>query len=313
MKRRPKIDYLDKHSLDGDAVSAREKLARVIAADPGRIGQVFRLTAQGMGVRQIADSMGLPNSNYVYLNWDLINACLDGKVSPRSISAQEKSLDMMDGLVARAGSVPSPALRRLGANRERVRAAYEAACEALRAREAVRGMRDGLPSFRGFAGIYVYSYNSLLNQPGPNVMFKVGVSRNVGERLRQQQLGPRDGYPEPMTVCRVYAGDGTLATEKYFHDHLKEAGHVNPNRGTPTNRTGTEWFKTNLDFLDELADSLGMITVYSRPVVEAGALDEGSTTSTSSTHCNGAAACLRLRQGERPALQHGIRKPQERI
>lgn len=301
MKRRTKVDYLEKNSLAGEPVSARDKLAWVIAADPGRIGQVFRLTAQGMGVREIADCLGLPNSNFVYLYWDLINACLDGKVSPVSVAAQEKAMAMMAGVVERAQAIPAPALRRLNTNRETVQAAYDAECEARGVREAARGVREGLPSFRGFAGIYVYSYASQLNQPGPNVMLKVGVSRNIGVRLRQQELGARGPVPERMVVCRVYAGNGTRPTEKYFHDHLNEAGHANPHPGTPTNRTGTEWFKTNLDFLDELAESLGMITVYSMPVVESGGLADASATSTSLTCWDSGPVCLRNRSQALPS------------
>jgi hypothetical protein len=71
--------------------------------------------------------------------------------------------------------------------------------------------------------------------------------------------------PEPLVLIRAYAtGDRDPAVvERRFHKLLETAGHENPRRsGSSSREVGREWFLTTEDFLDEIAETLELRTLY---------------------------------------------------
>ncbi|UCZ89101.1 GIY-YIG nuclease family protein [Gordonia sp. WA4-43] len=104
---------------------------------------------------------------------------------------------------------------------------------------------------------------------GENTLIKVGRAQDVVGRIEQHRSGARAHIPEPLITIRVYATDGrdVSAVERTFQGLLQTADHSNPRR-EPTkrgvrNEVGEEWYRTNRDFLDQIAAALELRTMCS--------------------------------------------------
>jgi hypothetical protein len=67
--------------------AVRDELERFILNDQSRLGQVYRLTRQGLSAREIAETLGVSTSNFVWNNSRIVDALLDGKLSYASAFA----------------------------------------------------------------------------------------------------------------------------------------------------------------------------------------------------------------------------------
>ena len=61
--------------------TVRDELERFILNDQSRLGQVFRLTRQGLTAKEIAEKLEVPTSNFVWNYSRIVDALLDGKLS----------------------------------------------------------------------------------------------------------------------------------------------------------------------------------------------------------------------------------------
>ncbi len=250
----------------------REELERFLAADQRRLGDVYRLTRQGLNADQIAERLNVATPGFVYSYRYQIDAALDGTVSS-SPTIQRQVLAALRSLLSRGRDVLSPAaLQLLQANQAAVERASEAddpASEALAAEEEQRSTSVSIDRLSGVAGIYAFSYGWYLESPVDpdhgNTLIKVGRAADVAARIRQYASGVRTHMPEPLVLVRVFSTGGRdlAETEKAFHLLLSTAGHSNPRRaGRPRSEVGKEWFLTNEDFLDAIAEILGLRTEY---------------------------------------------------
>lgn len=105
------------------------------------------------------------------------------------------------------------------------------------------------------AGVYVWTINAYLSlsDDRDQVWFRIGQSEDVLQRMRQHKQDVK--LPEPLLLCRVYSHSGhhPSVLEGKFHRICQTAQHT---RARVAGRD-REWFRTNLDFLDEFATNIG--------------------------------------------------------
>lgn len=126
---------------------------------------------------------------------------------------------------------------------------------------------------RGRVGVYVFTYPHYLRHPThpstesekilDRTLLKVGYADNgIVDRVNQETSGA--GVPEHRRILRAYlTSHGETRSgrefERLFHDLLDSAGHAGPKRNsTEYQRGGKEWFYTNVDFLDQVAQILNL-------------------------------------------------------
>lgn len=249
--------------------SPREELEQLIEGGEGRLSDVYRLTRQGLSPQQIADRLDVASFAFVYNNRRQIDAVLDGRPVTGPVFRRQ-TLGVFSTLIQRGrATLSSEAMRLLLSNRSAVESLgleEDPVTEANAAAEEEREAATTLADLEGRPGIYAFSYGWYLESPVDpergNTLIKVGQSVNVAQRIREHTSKARAHMPEPLTLIRVYSTDGhdVGAVEHGFHDLLRTAGHTNPRR---TGReVGVEWFLTNEDFLDMIAKTIGLRTLY---------------------------------------------------
>jgi hypothetical protein len=250
-------------------LSPREELEALIATDEGRIGDVFRLSAEGRTPQEIADQLNVASHAFVYNNRRQIDAVLDGRAVNGPVFRRQ-TIGVFSNLIKRGRtSLSAEAMKLLLANKAAVEAAgldEDPLSEATAAADEEREAASTLASLEGQSGIYAFSYGWYLESPVDpergNTLIKVGQSVNVAQRIREHTSKARAHMPEPLALIRVYSTEDRDAghLERGFHELLRTAGHSNPRR--IGREVGVEWFLTNEDFLDAIASTLGMRTLY---------------------------------------------------
>lgn len=252
-----------------DSTSPLEELERLLETDESRVGDVYRGLAGGQSAQEIADSLNIATSRFVYNYRRRIEALLHGEpVAGTSLRAEV--IGGFERQVQRGRTVLSgDAMALLLKNRASVEAGgddSDPVAEASANAEELEEAASTLLDLSGVPGIYAFSYGwyleSLVDPERGNTLIKVGKSGDIGQRIRELTSGARAHMPEPLALIRAYTLDdadlGSL--ESSFHDLLRTAGHNNPRR---TGReVGIEWFLTNEDFLDTIAQTLHLRTRY---------------------------------------------------
>ena len=122
-------------------------------------------------------------------------------------------------------------------------------------------------------GVYVFTYPHYLRHPThpsresekmpDRTLLKVGFAdHGILDRVNQETSGA--GVPEHRRVLRAYLttpgeSQSSRNIERRFHELLDSAGHAGPKRGsTEYQRGGKEWFYSNVDFLDRIAQLLDL-------------------------------------------------------
>lgn len=260
----------------GDAPSGNmapvDEIRELISTNEGRLGEVYRLTEQGMTPELIASQLNVATVGFVYAYRYQIQAALTGKPTTGT-ELRRQTVSALNSLLRRArGVLSTAALALLMANKAAVEAAgaeldptAEAKADNAEKNAAVHTLND----LNRVAGISAFSYGWYLESPVDaergNTLIKVGLATDVAERIRSYTSGVRTHMPEPLVLMRVYPTDdrNLVETEKTFHELLDTAGHANPRRsGTSKREVGKEWFLTNEDFLDSIAKALKLSTRY---------------------------------------------------
>ncbi|MFB9645433.1 GIY-YIG nuclease family protein [Microbacterium terregens] len=254
--------------LSETPLTPRQELEALLLTDKGRLGDVFNRA--GLEPEQVAADLNVSSPAFVYNQRRTIDAILDGRpvqgpVYRRQVLAtlrtqQARGRGILSPEAAELLAKNRAAVEAAGADEDSVQAAEEAAAEE---REA----GNTLVALEGVSGVYAFSYGWYLESPldpgRGNTLIKVGMSANVAERVRQHTRSARAHIPEPLALIRVYEAGvhGADYLEQAFHALLHAAGHDNPRR---TGReVGVEWFLTNADFLDTIARTIGLRTIYS--------------------------------------------------
>ena len=234
--------------------------------DGKRIGQVWKLSEQGLDPPRIAEKLEVLTSGFVSSNRRDIKAIEDG-ILPNAPTTAKQCASTLRGFVKRHQELLSD---------ESVSRLQEKADECTRrandpAKWEEEEQKTSAAEKDEVSGIYVYALPHYLRYPVENsdpendetddrTYLKVGMSENdVIKRFRQQR--GITALPEPPILLRIYVGsNGTDIgkVERKIHRHLAAADHVrNSERGA-----GQEWFLTHLKFLDATAELLGLKTHF---------------------------------------------------
>jgi len=109
------------------------------------------------------------------------------------------------------------------------------------------------------SGVYVYTFPTYFKNPvkkdPERFWLKIGRTEQVVE-MRIANQTRQTAMPEDPWILRVYQSDSFSITEleQTFHKMLISAGHTR----TEARHGGKEWFATNLEYLDQIAEILNL-------------------------------------------------------
>ena len=241
-----------------------KEVERALSEDETRLGEVWRLSQQGVSEEEIAKELNVKTTGMVYGTRRYIKAI------------REDILHLPQSRLRRCEKI----LRKFVKDHQErlspttVSLLQEKATEcARRANDPVRREEEEQKLERQTSaaeeeevpGIYVYALPHYLRYPieisendetDNRTYLKVGMSeRDAIKRFRQQR--GNTALPEPPILLRIYVGSNGMdiaEVERKIHRHLAHADHVrNSERGA-----GQEWFLTHLKFLDSTAELLGL-------------------------------------------------------
>ncbi|RQP12396.1 MAG: GIY-YIG nuclease family protein [Microbacteriaceae bacterium] len=260
--------------VDVLALPAADQIRILLERDGSRLGDIYRWELQGLTKPQMRDLVGAKDTAFIYSYEQIIDAALHGTVRAGGPTARRALVGALNSLIKKARAFPlsAEAIHLLSDRRALVEASTEGEDEASAAaaeQEEREYAAQTLADLEGVAGVYVFSYGWYLEHPADEsrdtTFFKVGRAVDVASRIREHMGGARTHMPEPLALVRVYSaegiGDRIAEVERKFHRLLTSAGHANP-RWAANKRVGKEWFLTNTDFLDSIADVLGLRTMF---------------------------------------------------
>lgn len=248
-------------SFDNLPEAAREQIVGALRSNEGRLGEVFRLKEEGIFTNAEIVARGAA-----------ANAGAAGNMRATLRSILEDFIPRSPAVAAMAGRSIGGLLRANAALGEEARSYLLTVRARLddvaHSEEAIAEEDSQITSSSetlernaaNQSGVYVYTLPTYYRTPKKTdpdrFLFKIGkTDRFAGERIRDQQR--LTGLPEDPWLLRVYRSEtrSPADIERVFHDLLENAGH---SRGTGR-YAGTEWFATNLDFLDAIARSMGLL------------------------------------------------------
>jgi hypothetical protein len=246
-------------SFDSLRTEVRFEIEDALRRNEGRLGEVFRLREQGVFSNGDIVARGAAANDGAAGNLSATLRSLLNDFVPRGPTIAAQSGRSIGGLLRSNPGLSSEAQSYLSSVRERLDevAINEEATEAEDAQiSASAGALER--SIENQPGVYVYTLPTYYRTPKKSdpdrFLYKIGMTeRFIGTRIREQQR--MTNLPEDPWTLRVYRSDKHLPEEieRAFHELLEAAGH-----SRSTGRyAGSEWFATNLEFLDAIARALG--------------------------------------------------------
>lgn len=237
----------------------RQELEQILTNNDGRLGVVASLWIERpRSNRELAEAGGGANQGAAANTRATVQAVLEG-IIPTGPSVALQARSAVSSLIKQNRHHASPAvlqylseLRDQLEERETNAEAIEEENEKLKKdTKVLEGDLEKLP------GVYVYTtrtyYFSIIKADPDRSWFKVGkTDRAAGVRIGEQMRAT--GLPEVPYIARVYRHPilTPKELEDEFHRLLDAAGHGRSN----AKHSGTEWFTTNLEFLDAIASAL---------------------------------------------------------
>jgi hypothetical protein len=236
----------------------RAELSEALRRNDGKLGIAFELIEKGMSKRQdLIDGGAAANSGAAGNIRVTLEAILDGKM-PSGPTVARQSRSSINGLLKNNPDLSDAARTYLDGlrNQLEVIASDPKAIE----NEEVERVATSSNLKRKLAdspGVYVFTLPTFLRVPQKEdperFWFKIGMTeRSSGSRTNE--IARSVGLPEDFLIVRVYQHEtvSLASLEKKFHRIVESAGHSR----AVGERTGTEWFATNLEFLDAIAEAL---------------------------------------------------------
>jgi hypothetical protein len=238
------------------------ELELALDANEGRLGAVYRLIKSGVDSdRAIVDAGGAANTGAASNLQATIRTILDKKL-PNGPSLALQIGRSVGGLLRDNPNLSEDARTYLENLRTRLEVlASDADAIESETRVLEKGSQALEKSLENLPGVYVYTlpaFRRVVKKTDPDRWwFKVGeTSKTAGKRVAD--IAQITGLPENPWIARVYRHAELVpkALEKKFHDLLAAAGH-NQAQGR---HAGEDWYATNLEFLDAIANALGCET-----------------------------------------------------
>lgn len=227
--------------------TVRAELEAAMRANKGRLGDAFC-------------GEGVEFSNLYNERWN-IDTILAGKPGSASRSRSRGCKGRINRLLAENAFSPETVEhleRALVLLSENIASESSAVADETEAEETSRRYEQA-----DLTGVYVYSLPTFLRveqmTDPARYWFKVGMTETSSFR-RVREQARQTGLPEDPVIYRVYQHPvkSPRELETDFHNVLIAAGHDR----SEGRAAGTEWFQTNLDLLDALADALGCTTPH---------------------------------------------------
>lgn len=252
------------HLLGSDepSRSVQTEIESVLANDSTRLGQVFLRLREGVTADSDIVELGAAANTGHASNMRSTIAALTRGTIPNSPSRAKMAAGSARKLLASNRSTLSfEAKTYLEVLIERLNdvaaspTAQEREIEELE--QASHHLEQELESSSG--GVYVFTYPHYFQHPytvdPERFLLKVGMTRTEPfQRVRAQAR--QTGMPELPVLLRVYRSQDhdPAELERKYHQLLDAADH-------PRGPAGKEWFATRLDFLDTIAQVLGLDTI----------------------------------------------------
>lgn len=234
------------------------ELKRVLEANSGQIGKVYQLALEGKTTTtEIVDAGAAANTSAASNIKIIIDTILTADI-PNSPSRCAQVGRAIGGILKTSPNMGTNTRIHLEGLRSALDNRSENPDEISKENTEMNSASDKLErSVEELDGVYVYTYptyfRTVQKADPERYLYKVGkTTRANGLRIKEQQRGTN--VPEDPWTLRIYRSD-TLAPEEIealFHKVLVAAGHVR----SSGRYSGAEWFYTNLDFLDSIAQLL---------------------------------------------------------
>lgn len=112
-------------------------------------------------------------------------------------------------------------------------------------------------------GVYVYTYPQYLLSEAfdqdNRTLFKIGATGNLDSRIERQAR--QTEVPEDLITIRKFPTTNPFDKEENFHSILTAVGHHHK-----TTSGGVEWFRTSLQAIDAIAQSLKLTNVEEKEI-----------------------------------------------
>jgi len=237
----------------------RDELIQTLRSNDGQLGKVFELLEQGLTTnRELAEGGGAANPGAAANLRVTVKAVLDG-VFPKGPTVAAQARRSIGGLL-RDNAELSPAARsHLEDLRDKLEAiATDSTAIERETEDLGRASKQLEESLEKLPGVYVFTlpsfYRAVQKIDPDRYWFKVGkTDRVAGIRIGEQMRAT--GLPEDPWIARVYRHETRTPREieSEFHNLLVAAGHIR----AAGKHSGRDWYATNLDFLDAVAEALG--------------------------------------------------------
>ncbi len=247
-------------SFDELSGGARDQITEALRSNDGRLGEVFRLREEGVFTSADVVARGAAANQGAAGNLRATIRSIVEDFVPQSPAVATIAGRSIGGLLranAELGEEARAFLFEVRTRLDNVAHSEEAIAEED---SQIASSSEVLErNVENQSGVYVYTLPTYFRTPKKTdpdrFLYKIGkTDRFVGARIKDQQR--LTGLPEDPWLLRVYRSEALSPSEieKLFHDLLGSAGH---SRGTGR-YSGTEWFATNLDFLDAIANAFGL-------------------------------------------------------
>ncbi len=250
-------------SFDELPLAVQDEVSTTLRSNEGRLGEVFRLKEEGIFTNAEIVARGAAANSGAAGNLRATLRSIIEDFVPRSPAIATIAGRSVGGLLRANPELSEEARSFLSGIRARLdEVAHSEEAIAEEDSQISSSAEDLERIAENQSGVYVYSLPTYFRTPKKTdpdrFLYKIGkTDRFVGARIREQQR--LTGLPEDPWLLRVYRSETRSPgeIEQVFHDLLDNAGH---SRGTGR-YSGTEWFATNLDFLDAIARSHGFATM----------------------------------------------------
>ena len=234
-----------------------EEVQNALRNNDGNLGVVFRLLESGLNSpSEMVAEGGIANTGHASNLIRYIKTILEGDI-PTSPTRSEAAGRTIGGLIRSFEFSAESRLYLQDLRSELDEYATNASAVQIENAQLEKQSETLATVAEQTGGVYVYSFPAYIRTPAKTdpdrYWLKVGMTERIVE-MRIADQTRSTAMPEDPLILRVYRS-GSLSNadlEKKFHRILQSAGH---NR-TEAKHGGKEWYATNLDFLDEIAETL---------------------------------------------------------
>jgi hypothetical protein len=236
-----------------------DEIQRALRSNEGNLGVVFRLLESGLTSQsEMVAEGGIANTGHASNLIRYIKSIIQGNI-PASPTRAEAAGRTIGGLIRTFEFSPETRLYLQDLRSDLDEYSTNASAVRLENSQLEKQSETLATIAEQTGGVYVYTFPAYKRTPAKTdpdrYWLKVGMTDRIVE-MRIADQTRSTAMPEDPLVLRVYrsVSASNSELEKKFHRILQSAGH---NR-TEARHGGKEWYATNLEFLDEIAGTLGL-------------------------------------------------------